>query len=185
MRRRLLVLVPVLLLAAGCAGGSRQVAGVASSATGAATTTPSPDSGLVAFSACMRANGVPTFPDPQRLVGGNVKLTIHRLGGGPRVTAAFDACSHLLPGGGPNQPDQQSRTELEDELSFARCMRSHDVPRFPDPSAREGLTVALVEAQGIDVHSTAFLQVVQTCLPASHGSLTLAKVRDAIANAGH
>jgi hypothetical protein len=56
--------------------------------------------------------------------------------------------------------------------------------RFPDPSAQGGLTVEMVQAQGIDVHSHAVLRVVQTCLPASHGALTPAKVRAAIDNAG-
>ena len=63
-------------------------------------------------------------------------------------------------------------------------MRSHGLSRFPDPAARGGLTVEMVQAQGIDVHSDAVLRVVQTCLPASHGALTPAKVRAAISNAG-
>jgi hypothetical protein len=42
----------------------------------------------------------------------------------------------------------------------------------------------MVQAQGIDVHSPAFLQAVQACLPASHGGLTAAKVRAAINHAG-
>jgi hypothetical protein len=63
-------------------------------------------------------------------------------------------------------------------------MRSHGVSRFPDPTAQGELTVAMVQAQGIDVHSPAVLHAVQTCLPASHGALTAAKVRAAISNAG-
>jgi hypothetical protein len=35
------------------------------------------------------------------------------------------------------------------------------------------------------VHSPRVLRVVQACLPASHGALTAAKVREAIDNAGH
>jgi hypothetical protein len=133
----------------------------------------------------MRTNGVPSFPDPQRFTGGNVKLTIHRFGAAaPHFQSALNACNHLLPNRGGQQPDQQTRTQLADELSFARCMRSHGVSRFPDPTAREGLTVALVQAQGIDVHSAAVLRVVQTCLPASHGGLTAAKVREALAHNG-
>jgi hypothetical protein len=64
-------------------------------------------------------------------------------------------------------------------------MRSHGVARFPDPTARGDLSVEMVQAQGIDVHSAAVLRVVQTCLPASHGALTAAKVEEAIKNAGH
>ena len=63
-------------------------------------------------------------------------------------------------------------------------MRSHGVARFPDPTAQGQLTVEMVQAQGIDVHSPAVLRVVQACLPASHGALTPAKVREALNNAG-
>ena len=178
------VVVAFALLAAGCGGGgSPQVASVGSTTTAATTTTQNP---LLAFSRCMRSNGMPNFPDPQRFVGGNVKLTIHQSGSGsPHFQSAMRACNHLLPThGGGQEPAQQTRKQLADELSFARCMRSHGLSRFPDPSAQGGLTVEMVQAQGIDVHSHAVLRVVQTCLPASHGALTPAKVRAAIDNAG-
>ncbi|HXH95996.1 MAG TPA: hypothetical protein VNH40_02205 [Gaiellaceae bacterium] len=186
--RRRLVLASVFpvaafsLLAAGCGnGGSPRVANVPSSTT-VATTPATADSGLLAFSRCMRAHGVPTFPDPQRFVGGNVKLTIHHL---VPPQAALSACNHLLPtngGSGSQETAQQRRTRLADELSFARCMRSHGVSRFPDPSPQAGLTVEMVQAQGIDVRSPAVLRVVQACLPAAHGALTPEKVREALDN---
>jgi|SRR5579862_1655844 len=190
LRRRPLVtaslvaVVGLALLAAGC-GGSSSAPGVASVAS-STTTAPTTQNGLLGFSSCMRSNGVPSFPDPQRYAGGNVKLTIHQLGNSPQIQAAMQACNHLLPtrGGSPPTP-QQTRTQLADELSFARCMRSHGVSRFPDPSAQGSLSVEMVEAHGIDVHSPAVLHVVQTCLPASHGALTPAKVREALNNAGH
>jgi hypothetical protein len=175
------------LLAAGCGGGgSPGVASVATSTTAATTTTT--QNGLVAFSQCMRSNGMPDFPDPQRFVGGNVKLTIHQLvGNSPHFQAALGACSHLLPtnGGSDSQETaQQQRTRLADALSFARCMRNHGVARFPDPTAQGQLTVEMVQAQGINVRSPAVLRIVQACLPASHGGLTPAKVREALNNAG-
>jgi hypothetical protein len=171
------------LLVAGCGGGSSPgVANVASSTSAVTTTTT--QNGLLAFSQCMRSHGVPNFPDPQRFVGGNVKLTIHQLA--PSQTA-MSACDHLLPtngGSGSQETAQQTRTRLADELSFARCMRSHGVTRFPDPTAQGDLSVERVQAQGIDVHSPAVLRVVQACLPASRGALTPAKVRAALNNAG-
>ncbi len=176
------------LLAAGCggSGGSPGVASVTASTTTAAPTTTTQQGALLAFSRCMRSSGIPSFPDPQHLVGGNAKLTVHQLGNNPRVLAAFGACNHLLPtrGGAPQQTAQQTRTQLADELSFARCMRSRGVPRFPDPTAQGELSIAMVQAHGIDVHSPAVLQVVQVCLPASHGALTPARVREALRNAG-
>ncbi len=191
-RRRPLVLASLIaasafsLLAAGCGGGggSPSVATVASTTpAGTTTTTQTAQSGPVAYSQCMRSHGVPSFPDPQRYVGGNLKLTIHQLA---PSASALRACEPLFPSNtGPSQQTaQQQRTQLADELSFARCMRSHGLARFPDPTAQGELTVEMVEAQGIDVHSPAVLRDVQACLPASHGALTPAKVREAIANAG-
>jgi hypothetical protein len=182
--------VPCTLLAAGCGGGggSPGVASVASSTTASTTTTRNAQVGLVAFSHCMRSNGMPSFPDPQHYVGGNVKLTIHQLqAASPHFQAAMNACNHLLPtrGGSESQETaQQQRTRLADERSFASCMRRHGVSRFPDPTAQGQLSVEMVQAQGIDVHSPVVLRVVTTCLPASHGALTLAKVREALNNAG-
>jgi hypothetical protein len=171
------------LLAAGCGGGgSPGVASVASSTTAATTT----QNGAVAFSHCMRSNGVPTFPDLPKNGGHAIKETVKRLAASnPRFPAAQSACNHLLPNGGGSQDTaQQQRTQLADELSFARCMRNHGVSRFPDPTAHGGLTVEMVQAQGINVRSPAVLRVVQTCLPASHGALTPANVRAALNHAG-
>jgi hypothetical protein len=54
------------------------------------------------FSACMRAHGVPSFPDPTAEKGG-ISLS---LGSGlspnsPQFRAAQQACRSLMPGGGP------------------------------------------------------------------------------------
>jgi hypothetical protein len=174
------------VLAAGC-GGSGRVAPVASATTAATTTTATTQNGLVAFSHCMRSDGVSNFPDPQRVAGRELKLTIQRLvSSNPRYQAAERACNHLLPNGGQEsqQTAQQQRARLADELSFAKCMRSRGVARFPDPTAQGDLSVEMVRAQGIDMRSPAVLRVVQACLPASHGALTPAKVREALDNAG-
>ena len=186
----LISVIPVVvlsLLAAGCGGShSPRVANVATNTTGTATTT-TPQSGLLAFSQCMRSNGVPSFPDPQQFTQGNVKLTLHQSSAAntPRFRAAMNVCTHLIPTTGEQTQDSaaQERTHLADGLSFARCMRSHGVTSFPDPTPQGRLTVEMVQAQGIDVHSPAVLRVVQQCLPASHGALTPAKIREALANA--
>jgi len=168
------------LAAAGCGGGgSSGVANVGSRTN--ATTTTTTTSGLLAFSHCMRSHGVPNFPDPQRFAGGNVKLTIHQL---QPSQSSLDACTPLLPrSGGSGQTSHQTRRQLADELSFARCMRSHGLSHFPDPTAQGGLSVEMVQAQGIDVHSRAVLRVVYACLPASHGALTPAMIRRSLDNA--
>ena len=153
-RRRPFILISIAAfsaLVAGCGGGGSPQASTTTTATVS-------QAALLAFSQCMRSNGVPSFPDPQRYVGGSAKLTIHQLGAGtPHFQTALVACNHLLPSRGSTSQEsaQQQRTRLADELSFARCMRSHGITRFPDPTARGELSIAMVQAQGIDVHSPA------------------------------
>jgi hypothetical protein len=189
--RRSLILAAVTataafaLFAAGCGGaGSPEVANVATSTTGTRTTM---QNGAVAFTRCMRSDGVPNFPDPPRIGAQAPKLTLQQLGvSDSKLQAAKRVCDHLLPNGGsePQETVQQTRARLANALSFARCMRRHGVARFPDPTAQGDLSVEMVKAQGIDVRSPAVLRVVQACLPASHGALTPAKVRAALDNAG-
>lgn len=175
------------LLAAGCGGGgSPSIPSVASTTPSSASA--SPPAGLAGYTRCMRAHGVSNFPYPDSTGGIPKPGVIAAQQGDPnRFTAADTACHALLPDGSlaPPETAQQRQTKLADALSFARCMRSHGIARFPDPTAQGDLSVAMVQAQGIDVRSPQVLRVVQTCLPASHGGLTAAKVREAIANAGH
>jgi hypothetical protein len=177
-------LAALSLLAAGCGGsGSPGVAHVGSSTT---ATTPT-QAGIVAFSECMRSHGVRNFPGPDSSGGiPKTQVIAVRSGNPARFDSASKTCEHLLPNGslGAPQTAQQKRKQLADELSFAKCMRSHGLTNFPDPTAQNGLTVAMVEAQGIDVHSPAVLRIVRTCLPASHGALTMAKINEAINSAG-
>ena len=161
-------LAVVSLLVAGCGGGgSPGVANISSSTT--ATTT---QNGAVAYSSCMRSHGVANFPDPDSSgVFPATQLKSLRVGKS-QFRAADRACSHLLPGGlggrvaAPQDTAQQTRTRVADGLSFARCMRSHGVSRFPDPSAQGELSVAMVQAHGVDVHSPAVLRVCRrACRP--------------------
>jgi hypothetical protein len=55
------------------------------------------------FSACMRAHGLPNFPDPTAEKGG-ISLSLDGSGlspHSPRFQAAQRACRSLMPGGGP------------------------------------------------------------------------------------
>lgn len=159
-------------LAAGCGGGS-------------STTAATAQNGLVAYAHCMRSHGVPNFPDPISSEG-IPKDRIIALVGSPQFAVAQKACKHVAPpdGLGPQTTPQPTSTRLADALSFAKCVRSHGVTSFPDPTARGQLSVEMVQAQGIDARSPAVLHAVQACLPESHGLLTPAKVSEALNNAG-
>ena len=71
-----------------------------------------------------------------------------------------------------------------------QCLQALDAERsrldfgvtVVDNASGDG-SVEMVQAQGIDVHSPTVLHVVNTCLPASHGALTPAKVRASLQHA--
>jgi hypothetical protein len=139
----LAALATVALIGAGCSNGSAEKrntgsgsgssAGTASSSgTGGSTKLTARDKG-VKFSECIRAHGVPDFPDP------NAKGDYQY---GVSVTAAVwkratTACKDLQPPGtlsGKRTPKQQSAS-----LRFANCIRANGVKDFPDPVNGEPL----------------------------------------------
>jgi hypothetical protein len=123
------------VIASGCDASSNR--GVAKADTTATTTgqpsTKSGSGGAVAYSACMRRNGVTQFPDP----GANGRLRVPKdLVRSPRVRAAMRACRPLLPR--PPAPDSRRLAEaLRLGVRYAACMRAHGVPNFPDPRATQ------------------------------------------------
>jgi hypothetical protein len=181
--RRAIAVASLALMAAGCGGSGK-------SPTNGSTLSQNPVQAAFKYSACMRNHGVTNFPDPQVFNhNGEHGVRIQAVGpkSSPQFDAANKACQGILPapsGNGPQETAQQKHTRLADALSFARCMRSHGVTSFPDPTAQGDLSIEMIQAQGIDVHSPAVLRVVQACLPASHGALTPAKVKAALDNAG-
>jgi hypothetical protein len=131
------------LITAGCGSNassktgtasSTGTAGTASSATRTAGTTSSgADKKLTAqekavkFAECMRANGVPHFPDPGSKGETNFGVDVSR----DVWLKAVDACKALKPPGALSSkrtPKEQSAT-----LRFAQCVREHGVKDFPDP----------------------------------------------------
>jgi hypothetical protein len=84
------------------------------------------------YSKCMRAHGVPEFPDPSP--GGGIHVNI---GSGlnpfsPSFQAARNTCRKLLPGGGP--PSGHSAQRMAQLLAVSQCMRRHGISDFPDPT---------------------------------------------------
>ncbi len=131
-----------LALLAACSGSpSSTDPGGSPSAVGSADS-PS----VVAYSHCMRSHGVPNFPDPAS-GGGIPKTSAQRLGvSDSRLRAAQNTCQHLLPNATSFQqqarqcltagdcPQALVQQMLTADREFARCMRSHGVPNWPDPA---------------------------------------------------
>jgi hypothetical protein len=145
-RPRALRLAPVLaglvglsLLTAACGGSpGSHVAQLGSTTTRSSSSSDSPasaqENGELAFAGCMRSHGVPNYPDPTR--SGLVKESLQQLGvSGSRFQAASSDCNHLLPSGGNGRSPAQVQQVRAQSLQFAQCVRSHDLPNFPDPGS--------------------------------------------------
>jgi hypothetical protein len=79
---------------------------------------------------CLRAHGVPNFPDPTP--GGGLVIPNGTNTDAPAFRSAQSACNKLLPGGQPGgKPSESARLAM---LSLSRCIRAHGVPNFPDPT---------------------------------------------------
>jgi len=130
----------LVLLMAACSD-SPSSTGSAGSPTGSA------NSKLVAYSQCMRSHGVPNFPDPAG--GVPPKVSAQGLGiGSSQLQVAQAACQHLLPATGGSLtassirqcylagvcPQALVQQALSAGRELARCMRSHGVPYWPDPT---------------------------------------------------
>jgi hypothetical protein len=150
--RTVLAVGAATLVAAGC--------GAQAPRTGAAP--PSGGAEPVKYSQCMRAHGVPKFPDPD--ANGGLRIDGRKLGIDPRsktYTDADAACRSLLPTGGAVDPAKQAEGQKQ-ALAYSRCMRAHGVPKFPDPTFTDnGANLEL--PRGINPDSAAFKAAEKAC----------------------
>jgi hypothetical protein len=70
------------------------------------------------------------------------------------------SCKHLLPGGGPHQ---MTRQQINNQVKFAACMRSHGYPDYPDPVVQNGGVEEQPLPSDIDTNSAQFQTAQQTC----------------------
>jgi hypothetical protein len=128
--RLLAALAMITLISAGCSNAAAQTGTASSGGTTAATREQA-----VKFAACMRANGVREFPDPDA----SGQMTIDGIANGSSLdtdSAAFkqaiSACKDLEPAGftGSKRSPEQQQAALE----VAQCIRDNGVKDFPDPA---------------------------------------------------
>jgi hypothetical protein len=177
------VAVAAALLVSACGASKKPPA---SSVSGHGSGTKSAIKAAYQYSACMRTHGVTNFEDPHVHTSGNsVQIAVHvdpAITGAPAFKSAQRACAHILPNGGNGPSPAQIRARTDAILAFAKCMRKHGFPRFPDPDSQGRLTPAMLTAAGIDLHQPAIRPAAYTCLPLTHGLLTRADVNQAVAN---
>ena len=148
----------LLLLTAACGGGPKAVSSPWASAPP-----------RMAFVRCVRAHGVPSYPDPnsngQEPPGTKQLFVSNR-----RFQAASDTCHHLLPNGGHlAQAPQADAMTVAGAVRLAGCMRTHGYPTFPDPTIDAvGQPVFNVQAAGLAPHSPRLLATLRRCISRLH-----------------
>jgi hypothetical protein len=128
------LLAGTALLAAACGGGSAGSAG------------SSPYAKALAYTQCMRSNGVANYPDPnsqgQILMQPNNGLDYSS----PQLAHAAKACAKLAPK--ITISAQQRQQVLSQDLKWVACMHAHGITNLPDPStAGGGVSVTVTKAE--------------------------------------
>jgi hypothetical protein len=120
----------------------------------------------VKFAQCMRANGVTNWPDPSS--NGRTQSLNRIDANSPTFERAYTACRMDAPSGQPGPP-APTAAQLRSALTFARCMRKHGFPQFPDPLTTYGPGFTLARGEYFPNNSTtelntpAFRQAAKTC----------------------
>jgi hypothetical protein len=105
----------------------------------------------------MQTHGVPDFPEPggsQQSFAAMQKLDPES----PQFKHAVKVCQSFLPKTPPASPAEQEKVEAE-ALKFARCMQTHGMPNWPDPTSR-GYMVA---PAGAAASSPTYLHAAKSC----------------------
>jgi hypothetical protein len=174
-----LVTLALAILAA-CSGGSSGpgVANVRTTTTTTQSAGGSPQGSSKAsalrFSRCIRAHGVHDFPDPSP--GGGFNLSDQPGSdlnpSNPALQASMLACAKIGVFAKGNPTPERQRQYTAELLQFARCVRGHGVPNFPDPSSlgpAQGVGF-LINRNTLDPHSPTVQAAINVCQSVLHVS---------------
>jgi hypothetical protein len=134
------------------------------------------------FARCMRANGVPNFPDPPGNGSYGVKSFAQQSNGrtvsingvpvsAPAFRSTLANCNQYLP-----QPPAPTTSQLATiralMVTWAKCMRSHGLPHFGDPTVTaDGRRI--MHGQ-FNIGSPAYYAARQACDPQLNRSISAA-----------
>jgi hypothetical protein len=178
-----LVAIAAALLVSACGGSKKPPA---STVSGRSAATNSAISDAYRYSVCMRTHGVRNFQDPHVHTNGNaVQIAVHvdpAITESPDFKSAQKSCAHIMPApsNGPSPAQVQAHTDAI--LAFAKCMREHGFPKFPDPNNQGQLSPTALSQAGINLQQPAIKPAAYACVPLTHGIITKADINQAIAN---
>lgn len=133
------VLLAVGLVLAGLlvglkSGGADNKANAASASSSPGLTDAQRAAMATKFVACLRANGVPNFPDPGADGSIRVQPKDNIDPTSEKYQAADQKCDSLRPPS-RNQPGPNAVRATADTTAYVECMRQNGIPDFPSPDA--------------------------------------------------
>lgn len=117
----------------------------------------------LAYAECMRAHGLPSFPDPNS--DGTFNSTRQNGGdfSGPRFLSADKACAHPK---GPGMTPAQQQQFTGQALKFAACMRAHGITNFQYSPPQGGRAGGMgIQGPGSEMNTPQFLSAQRACRP--------------------
>jgi hypothetical protein len=159
------------LAACGSGASGPHAGGTSGSGKGGTASTKAASGKLLEFSRCMRAHGLPSFPDPVPAPGGGYSLHIRITPGSPlsphspQYQAAQAACKAFSPAG--NLTPAQQVVANAKALKYSQCMRSHGIGSYPDPDGHG--TIKVAAGPGIGPTSPRFQQAEHACRSLENG----------------
>jgi hypothetical protein len=140
------LLASVALLAAACGGSTSPTAHL---------TTYQVE---LAYAECMRAHGMPSFPDPQS----NGTFVGSFDFGSAAYQSANRACAHLE--GGAQGTTEQFQQQVSQSLKYAACMRAHGIANFQVTTVpAEGEIRSGINGPGDEENTPQFQSASQAC----------------------
>lgn len=112
---------------------------------------------MLAYAKCMISHGIKNFPEPNGQ--GQLQLTQGQMPdiNSPQFQAAMQACKALNPASVALSPAEQAQHQAA-LVQYAKCMRAHGVPNFPDPGSNGTFDVG-----GINPDSSQIQQADRAC----------------------
>jgi hypothetical protein len=145
------VMAAVALLTAACGGDSPS----------AATGTVRRQQRALNYAKCMRAHGVPNFPDPNSQ--GDFPQ-FHSDVSKQVSNSADNTCHHLLTQGGGQMSAAQEQHARSQLVKYAECIRAHGVPNFPDPTVNQDGNLGFpIGSAHINIASPQYKSADQVC----------------------
>ncbi|MDN3357250.1 hypothetical protein [Actinomadura sp. DC4] len=116
----------------------------------------------LAYAKCMRANGVPDFPDPQRQ-GNGVKVEVNagKNASPPGMRKALEACRDKMPQGDGDGANG-GKIDTAKLADWTKCMRAR-LPKIPDPDVSGNTVTLTLHGSGIRGDSAQFETARRAC----------------------